>query len=56
MFSAATIGLGGAIYAVSLRHHGAQPWAIRAVDLLMIVIVLAGAVLAGRVRPAAVPG
>jgi MFS family permease len=56
MFSAATIGLGGAIYAVSLRHHGAQPWAIRAVDLLMIVIVLAGAALAGRVRPAAGPG
>ena len=52
MFSAVTIGLGGAIYAVSLGHAGAQPWALRTVDLLMIVIVLAGAVLAGRVRAA----
>jgi MFS family permease len=52
MFSAVTIGVGGAIYAVVLRHDGSQPLALRIIDLLMVAIAVAGAAVAGRVRPA----
>jgi predicted MFS family arabinose efflux permease len=50
LFSAATIGVGGAIYALGLRHDGG-PWALRLVDVLMIGIAVMGVLVAGRVRP-----
>lgn len=49
LFAAVTIGLGGALFALGLRH-GDGVWALRLIDLLMIAIALAGVVLAGRVR------
>jgi MFS family permease len=51
LFSAVTIGLGGAIYAVGLRHDGGAPWALRVVDMLMIGLALLGVGMAARVRP-----
>jgi hypothetical protein len=53
LFAAVTIGLGGAIYAVGLRHAGGGPWSLRVVDLLMISLAVLGVAVAGRVRPAA---
>ena len=50
LFSAATIGVGGAVYAIGLRHDGG-PWALRIVDLLMVGLALLGVAVAGRVRP-----
>ena len=51
LFAAVTIGLGGAIYAVGLRHSGTGIWALRLVDLLMVTLALVGVAVAGRVRP-----
>ncbi len=49
LFAAVTIGVGGALYALGLRH-GDGDWALRLVDLLMIALAVAGVLLAGRVR------
>jgi MFS family permease len=51
LFAAVTIGVGGVIYAVGLRHSPDALWALRLVDLLMIALALVGVAVAGRVRP-----
>ena len=55
LFAAVTIGVGGVVYAVGLRHSGTGIWALRLVDLLMIALALVGVAVAGRVRTTA-PG
>jgi MFS family permease len=54
LFSAVTIGVGGAIYALGLRH-GSGSWALRVIDVLMVGIAVLGVVVAGRVRPQRAP-
>jgi len=54
LFSAVTIGVGGAIYALGLRHD-AGSWALRVIDLLMVGIAVLGVLVAGRVRPERAP-
>lgn len=55
--SALCIGLGGALVAASARDLLSLPRAAASLDLLMVAVALAGAVLAGRLRPrAATPG
>jgi MFS family permease len=51
LFSIVFIGIGGAVYATATRHPGPRTWAFWTIDVVMIVLALAGAWLAARVRP-----
>jgi MFS family permease len=51
LFSAVTIGVGGAVYALGLRHDDGA-WALRLIYLVMVGIAVLGVLVAGRVRPA----
>ncbi len=50
LFSVVFIGLAGAIYAAATRHPGPRTWAFATIDAVMIVLALAGAAVASRIR------
>jgi MFS family permease len=50
LFSAVTIGVGGAVYALGLRWDDGA-WALRLIYAVMVAIAVLGVLVAGRVRP-----
>ena len=55
LFSAVTIGVGGAVYALGLRWDDGA-WALRLIYAVMVALAVLGVVVAGRVRPGSTGG